>query len=174
MSDALAVEVLARLRQRGQTLATAESLTGGLIGARLTAVPGSSDSYRGGVITYATPLKALLAGVDEATLAAVGPVAAQTAAEMAAGVADRCEADWGLAVTGVAGPTSQDGHPVGQVFVGLAGPDGRVRAVELGLTGDRAAIRLQSAEHALRLLTEDLVEVGNDPTRLVVEPETGP
>lgn len=174
LADPLAAEVLAELRRRRQTLATAESLTGGLIGARVTAVPGASDCYRGGLITYATALKAALAGVDEATLAEVGPVAAQTAAEMAVGAANRCGADWGLSVTGVAGPTPQDGHPVGQVFVGLAGPGGHVRTVELGLTGGRAAIRDQSAEGALRLLLEDLDEAGNDSIHRVVDPKTGP
>lgn len=152
--------VLAELRRRNETLATAESLTGGLIGDLLTGVPGASESYLGGVITYATRLKATLAGVDPATLAKHGPVAAETAQQMAAGVADRCGADWGLAVTGVAGPTSQDGHPVGQVFVGVAHAGGEVGAVELRLLGDRAAVRRQSAELALAQLIAALDRTG--------------
>ncbi len=144
-------DVLGRLRARHETLATAESLTGGLIGELITAVPGASDCYLGGVISYATRLKATLAGVDPATLAELGPVAARTANEMAAGVAARCGADWGLAVTGVAGPTDQNGHPVGQVFVGVFGPL-TSRVVELRLDGDRAAIRRLSADRALALL----------------------
>lgn len=152
-----AARVLALLRKRGQTLATAESLTGGLIGERLTGVPGASASYVGGVISYATRLKATLAGVPEQTLAELGPVAGRTAAEMATGVAGRCAADWGLAVTGVAGPEPQDGHPVGQVFVGVACPAaGTVSVRELRLVGDRAAIRDQTGDAALALLAEAL------------------
>lgn len=144
--------VLAMLGRRGQTLATAESLTGGLIGALLTGVPGASVSYLGGVISYATRLKATLAGVDPATLAAHGPVAELTARQMAAGVAARCGADWGLAVTGVAGPTGQDGHPVGQVFIGVARAGVTDWSEELLLTGDREAVRRQSADRALARL----------------------
>ena len=122
-SAALPAEaVVAALRDRSQTLATAESLTGGLVGATLTAVPGASAVYRGGLIVYATELKAELARVSPQTLAADGPVAARTAAQLARGAADVCGADWGLATTGVAGPDPQDGHPVGQVYVAVAGP----------------------------------------------------
>jgi nicotinamide-nucleotide amidase len=155
--DPVAVGALAELARAGSTLATAESLTGGLIGQLLTSVPGASASYVGGVISYATRLKATLAGVPEATLDALGPVAERTAAEMATGVATRCSADWGLAVTGVAGPEPQDGHPVGQVFVGLAHPaSGWTQVRELRLSGDRAAIRSRTAVTALALLTEAL------------------
>ncbi len=148
-----AAQVLAELGSRRQTLATAESLTGGLIGAVLTAVPGASAVYVGGVISYATRLKASLAGVATATLAEVGPVAARTAAEMAAGIAARCDATWGLAVTGVAGPDSQDGHPVGQVFVAVASRIGGATQVrELLLAGDREVIRRQCTEQALGVL----------------------
>ena len=122
LGAALAAVVVAALRQRSQTLATAESLTGGLVGATLTDVPGASAVYRGGLIMYATELKAELAGVSAQTLAADGPVAASTAAQLARGAATVCGADWGLATTGVAGPEPQDGHPVGQVFVAVAGP----------------------------------------------------
>lgn len=147
--------LLALLRERAETLATAESLTGGLIGSLLTGVPGASAVYVGGVITYATSLKATLAGVAEHTLEQFGPVAKSTAAEMAAGVAARCLADWGLSVTGVAGPDSQDGHPVGQVFVGIARRSTRLlRVEELRLFGSREEIRTQTAVQALALLTE--------------------
>jgi nicotinamide-nucleotide amidase len=159
--DTEASAALAALAEHSLTLATAESLTGGLVGELLTAVPGASASYLGGVISYATRLKHTLAGVPAGTLEELGPVAAQTAAAMAAGVAERCQADWGLAVTGVAGPEPQDGHPVGQVFVGLARPATGWSAVhELGLTGDRGAIRRQTATAALALLT---VAVRNNP-----------
>ncbi len=157
MSSSAAASVLAELRRRAQTLATAESLTGGMIGALLTDVPGASAAYVGGVISYATRLKATLAEVDETTLAELGPVASQTAAEMAAGVAGRCQADWGLAVTGVAGPDAQDGHPVGQVFVAVARlGSGEQQVRELQLSGTRSEIRRQTAEAALELLAEAL------------------
>ncbi len=157
MTEAVAALVLAELDRRGQTLATAESLTGGLLGATLTAVPGASRSYLGGVISYATRLKSELAGVDQATLTDVGPVASRTAEEMAVGVARRCRADWGIATTGVAGPDPQDGHPVGQVFVAVAPPAGsNVRVRELESVGDRAAIRRHAVRGALELLADAL------------------
>ncbi|SDS31904.1 competence/damage-inducible protein cinA [Friedmanniella luteola] len=152
--DPAAAAALAALAEHGATLATAESLTGGLIGALLTSVPGASAGYVGGVISYATRLKHTLVGVPSTTLDELGPVAAPTARAMAAGVAARCDADWGLAVTGVAGPEPQDGHPVGQVFVGLARPStGWTKVEELRLSGDRAAIRRLTAQAALTLLT---------------------
>jgi nicotinamide-nucleotide amidase len=170
MSSALPASILAELERRGQTLASAESLTGGMVGALLTDVPGASNSYLGGVISYATRLKATLAGVDEATLAELGPVAERTAAEMARGVADRCNADWGLATTGVAGPDAQDGHPVGQVFVAVSHPGGAVDVEEVSLHGNRAAIRQRAAAAALSLLAAALgldrvaLEVGDANT----------
>jgi nicotinamide-nucleotide amidase len=155
--SALAARILAELARCGETLASAESLTGGMIGALLTGIPGASDSYLGGVISYATRLKAILAGVDPATLAELGPVAARTAAEMARGVAERCGADWGLATTGVAGPDTQDGHPLGQVFVAVSHQSSDLLSVrELQLEGDRAMIRQRSAAAALGLLAEAL------------------
>ncbi len=166
--DPVAVAVLDALHERNETLATAESLTGGLIGELLTSVPGASRSYLGGAISYATRLKASLVGVPQSTLDDLGPVAAQTAAEMATGISDRCDADWGVAVTGVAGPTPQDGHPVGQVFVSVAPRGGVVRTEELRLEGDRSAIREQSAAYALRLLARALGLPGEwaaDPAR---------
>lgn len=153
-----AARILAALVERGETLATAESLTGGLIGELITDVPGASRSYLGGLITYATRLKAELAGVDPEALAALGPVAAETARQMADGVARRCGADWGLAVTGVAGPEPQDDHPVGQVFVAVAhrGRKPATRVAELALAGNRDQIRRQTAEQALSLMAEFL------------------
>ena len=156
-TNVLARTVLARLTSRGETLATAESLTGGLIGELLTDVPGASASYQGGVIAYATRLKATLAGVPDAMLTTDGPVAASTARAMAAGIATRCGADWGLAVTGVAGPDSQDGHRPGEVHVALAGPSGEKIIQERHvLTGDRSAIRRRTAEIALAMLADAL------------------
>jgi nicotinamide-nucleotide amidase len=144
-----ATAVIAALVDLPSTLATAESLTGGWIGMALTTVPGASAVYRGGLITYATDLKATLGGVSRETLDRDGPVAPTTAAELATGAARRCAADWGLAVTGVAGPDPQAGHPVGQVFIGIAGPD-RVEVRQLALRGTRAEIRQQTVIRALR------------------------
>lgn len=143
---------LAALRTRGLTLATAESLTGGLVAAALTAVAGSSDVYRGGVVCYATDLKATLAGVPADVLDAHGPVAPETAAALARGVARACGADVGLATTGVAGPSPQDGHPVGEVYVAAALPGQEPEVRRLHLTGDREAIRGASVEAVLDLL----------------------
>ena len=169
--------VVAALRDRSQTLATAESLTGGLVGATITSVPGASTVYRGGLIVYATELKAELARVSAQTLAADGPVAASTAAQLARGAADVCGADWGLATTGVAGPEPQDGHPVGQVYVAVAGPppddvsggrsvrhQGGVQVQELSLAGDRSAIRDQTTRAVLQLLL-DRLQAGHPPGR---------
>lgn len=113
--DSLAVTVI--LAMQGRSLATAESLTGGQLGSTITAIPGASKIYRGGVIAYASDLKTDLLGVSQSLLAEGGAVQAQVALEMATGVAQRLDAEFGLAVTGVAGPDSQDGHLPGTVFV---------------------------------------------------------
>ena len=152
--DAELEVVLARLvgllKDRGETLATAESLTGGLVGGALTDVPGVSAVYRGGVVVYATDLKAKLAGVPEDLLAAVGPVHPDTAAALAAGVRERLEATYGLATTGVAGPDPQAGIEAGTVYVAAAGP-GSVQVRKLRLTGDRAAVRRATVLAVLEL-----------------------
>jgi nicotinamide-nucleotide amidase len=113
--DSLAVTVIAALD--GRTVASAESVTGGLIGATLTAVPGASRVYRGGVTSYATDVKASLLGVSAALLADGGAVQAEVALAMAQGVAMRLGTEFGIAATGVAGPDWQDGKPPGTVFV---------------------------------------------------------
>ncbi|HEY0240269.1 MAG TPA: nicotinamide-nucleotide amidohydrolase family protein [Friedmanniella sp.] len=151
-----AADVLAALRGRGLTLATAESLTGGLVGAALTAVAGSSDVYRGGIVCYATDLKASLVGVPAAVLEAHGPVAPETAAALAVGAARTCGADVGIATTGVAGPSSQDGHPVGEVHVSVSVGAGEPFVRSLHLTGDRDEVRGQSVDAVLGLLRETL------------------
>ncbi len=155
MSGADAAKVLADLAARGQTLAVAESLTGGLLAATIVDVPGASKVFRGGLVVYATELKALLAGVPEDLLARCGPVDPDVAALLAAGARDRCRADWGLATTGVAGPDSQGNVAPGRVYLGLAGPDGgRRTARRLDLSGDRATIRQGAVRAALDLLAE--------------------
>jgi nicotinamide-nucleotide amidase len=150
-----AAELVARLAGRGETLAVAESLTGGLLGATITEVPGASVVFRGGVTAYATEVKGELLGVPPDLLAEVGAVDARVATGMAEGVRWLLQASWALSTTGVAGPTPQDGSPVGTVFVGCAGPDGTV-VRHLELVGDRDEIRRQSVVAALSLLLEQL------------------
>lgn len=120
----LARRVVAALRAAGATVATAESLTGGLVGAALTGVPGASTVYRGGVVSYATELKQQLLGVDADLLRERGSVDPAVAAAMALGVRDRLGADFGVATTGVAGPDRQDGQAVGTVWVAVASSSG--------------------------------------------------
>jgi nicotinamide-nucleotide amidase len=151
----LAREVHAALLARDATLAVAESLTGGALGAALTAVPGVSATFRGGVIVYATGLKSSLLGVDARMLARVGAVDPQVAREMAQGVRDRLAATYGLATTGVAGPDPQDGHPPGEVHLALAGPAGVV-GVSFALAGDRAQVRSEAVRRALALARDRL------------------
>lgn len=143
------------LAERERTCATAESLTGGLIGARLTAVPGASATYRGGVIVYATDTKASTLGVPEDLLAEHGAVHPDVATHMARGVRDLMGADLGLAVTGVAGPEPQDGQPVGTVHTAVATSDG-IFAREFRFAGDRSGIRDRTVEGALALLVSVL------------------
>ncbi|WP_408663471.1 CinA family protein [Jatrophihabitans sp.] len=141
------------LAEQQQTVAVAESLTGGLLAAALTSTAGASVAFRGGLVVYATDLKARLAGVPENLLAEQGPVAAQVALELARGVRDRLSASWGVGVTGVAGPTPQDGKPVGTVFLAVAGPGNGIESVsELNLIGNRNTIRAQAVEQAVALL----------------------
>ncbi|MBO3736131.1 CinA family protein [Actinoplanes flavus] len=143
------------LVERRQTAATAESLTGGLVAATIVEIPGVSAVYRGGLVVYATELKARLAGVPEGLLAERGPVDGDVAAALAEGARERCGADWGLATTGVAGPEPQDGKPVGLVFVAVAGPSG-TRVRELKLDGNREAVRTESVTAVLQLLIDCL------------------
>ena len=150
------------LAEGGLRLAVAESLTGGMVAARLTSVPGASSWFAGGVVSYGEDVKRSLLGVG-------GQVVSEEAAEeMAVGVRDLLHADVGLALTGVAGPTSQDDQPVGTVFVGLAEakgsgtetPEGTSRAVitQLSLRGDRQLVRERATTQALDLLRRHLVE----------------
>lgn len=146
------------LAERDATVAVAESLTGGLIGAELTAMAGSSATFAGGVIAYATPLKHALLGVPEDLLTAHGAVHPEVAAAMARGVRERLGTTYGLAVTGVAGPEPQDGHPVGTVHVTVADFGGAVATRTPGLsipadgTRARSVIRQLTVVHALDLL----------------------
>ncbi|GAA0800698.1 CinA family protein [Spirilliplanes yamanashiensis] len=155
MTDSLVAGVVHALVERGETVATAESLTGGMVAAELVAVAGVSAAFRGGLVVYATELKHELAGVPEELLAQRGPVDADVAAALAQGARERCGADWGVATTGVAGPEPQDGVPVGRVFVAVAGP-GVAEVRELKLDGGRAAIREATVVAAAELLLSHL------------------
>ncbi len=156
-----AARLIRVLSSGGWTLATCESLTGGGLGAAVTAVAGASAVYRGGLIAYATDLKVSLAGVSTGFVAANGVVNERVAKEMALGAAWSCRADVGLATTGVAGPESQDGIAPGTVWLGLALParwTERIRARRLDLVGDRGEIRMQTVAAALAWLTDCLGE----------------
>jgi len=145
--------VIDRLRERGLTLGVAESLTGGLMGARFTAVAGASDVFRGGIVSYASDVKFSLLGVPE------GPVvSAEAASAMAVGARRVLGADVALATTGVAGPTEQEGQPVGTVFLGLA-MDGASEAHLVQLPGDRQRIRQYAVISAVNLLRHRLLQM---------------
>lgn len=156
----LPATVVAALIERGWTVAAAESLTGGLVCGALTSVPGSSATVRGGVVSYASDVKADLLGVDPVRLADVGPVDAKVAAEMAEGVCRLVGSDVGLATTGVAGPGPADGMPAGTVFVAATGPWSTGPTTRrLALEGSRDEIRAASVDAVLSLLLELLGEV---------------
>lgn len=162
--DQAAAALLAALGERGATLAVAESLTGGLLAATLTSVPGASAVFRGAIVPYATDLKLSLLGVPPDLPAGAGVVSAEAAVAMATGARERCGSTYALSTTGVAGPDRQEGKPVGLVYVGWAGPDGS-GADRLELAGGRAEVRVATCSHALTLLRRRL-----DPTAL---PEPG-
>jgi nicotinamide-nucleotide amidase len=154
-AETLAAALVDRLIARQWTVAVAESLTGGLVISTLVAIAGASACVRGGVVAYATPLKQTLLGVDAALLAAEGAVHPDVAGQMAEGIrttaaVDGVAADVGIATTGVAGPTAQDGRPVGTVYIAVATPSG-TRIEALSLTGTRAQIRAESSRAALAL-----------------------
>lgn len=143
---------ISRLRRAGATVATAESLTGGLVCATLVAVPGASDVVRGAVVAYAPDVKISVLGVDPALIAREGTVHPDVAAQLAEGVRDRLGSTWGLGTTGVAGPGPAEGHRAGTVYVAVAGPDS-TRSRRLDLAGDRTEVRIG----AVRAVLADLV-----------------
>lgn len=164
-------ELVKILTESGQTVAFAESLTAGLAAATLAEVPGASACLRGGVVSYATDVKRDLLGVDAEVLDTVGPVSRECAEQMAATVRVLLDADWGVSLTGVAGPTKQDGHEVGEVWIGLCDPHGYAVALRAYpkhhhrwilvpgektpvavVDGDRNEIRRASVEAALEEL----------------------
>lgn len=144
----LSVRVHLLLRAGGRTVSTAESLTGGQLATRFTETPGASETYLGGVVTYATELKKSMLGVDPDIVDNCGVVSEECAMAMASGVKALTGASYGISTTGVAGPAEQEGKAPGTVFVGIAGP-GLLEAVALDLTGDRQEITRQTCEEAL-------------------------
>jgi nicotinamide-nucleotide amidase len=157
-ATAAAAALIEALAGRSLTLATAESLTGGGLGAVITSVPGASAVYRGGVVAYATDLKQSLLGVSDDVVAEHGVVSSTCAEAMARGVRRLTGADLAISTTGVAGPDPQEGRPVGRVFIGLAGAAGST-AVRLDLTGDRAGIREGTCVAAVEAAREHWAEV---------------
>ncbi|MFV0408013.1 MAG: CinA family protein [Propioniciclava sp.] len=160
----LAERVVETLRERGISLATAESLTGGMIGARITQVPGASEVFVGGVIAYATRLKESLLGVPDELIDIHTVVSEAVARAMAVGLSSRTGADWSVAVTGVAGPGEQSGHAPGEVWIAVVGPViGNLPPFELveryDFEGDRAAVRTQTVDAALAMLLRVLSPV---------------
>ncbi len=156
----LAAEVLRSLGRRGWSIGTAESLTGGLLVAALVDVPGASAHVRGGVVAYATDLKATALGVDPVLLEERGPVDRTVAAQMAEGARRTLGADVGVATTGVAGPDAQGGHPVGTVFAAVATPVGTAVAA-LQLAGSRDDIRRATVRCALELCLDQVGTIGD-------------
>lgn len=143
------------LRRRNLTIAVAESCTGGLLAAALTDLPGSSDSFLGGMVTYANEAKIEILGVDAAMLAAHGAVSAEVAEQMARGATEVFGADVGLGVTGIAGPDPEGEKPVGLTFIGARHGDKSV-VRQYNWNGGRAANRIASVEAAIQLATEIL------------------
>lgn len=154
-------EVVGRLlKERGETLATAESCTGGLVGERITEIPGASEYFLEGVITYSNEAKTRLLGVPADLISANGAVSAQVAEAMARGARERAETDYAVSITGIAGPEGGTGEkPVGTVFVGYAGPD-ETMSKRFNLPGDRHLIRWRASQAALDLLRRQILKRG--------------
>ncbi len=153
----LALELYRSLKDSAKTLATAESCTGGLIGGTLTAVPGMSECYGFGVVTYANEAKEKLLGVSHNTLETHGAVSPETACEMAEGALAMSGADIAVAVTGIAGPGGgTPTKPVGLVYIGVAKKGGKPTAYENHFLGDRDAVRHSALCRALELVLEEL------------------
>ena len=152
MNETLEQQVIAALKERGLTLSTAESCTGGLAAKRLTDVPGASSVFLGGVVSYTNGVKERVLGVPHDTLEVYSAVSEPTARAMAEGVRRLTCADFGLSVTGVAGPDKDDaGHDVGTVYIALSTPN-ETTAQLLHLSGGRSAIRAAAADEMFRML----------------------
>ncbi len=157
-----------KLRERAQIITTVESCTGGLVGASITAIPGSSDIYPGGFITYSNGLKQRMVGVSLDTLKAHGAVSAQTAIEMAMGGMRQTNADWSISITGIAGPGGgSDEKPVGTVWI-CGASSGTQDCRRFVFPGDRDQVRQRAARSSMQLAIQSL---GGVATRLEHEAE---
>lgn len=157
--DRLAAAVLTELKSKGMTLAAAESCTGGLVSHTLTNIPGSSENFDSGFVTYSNDAKVRVLGVSEDTLEKFGAVSSQTVEEMAEGVRKVRGADLGLGISGIAGPGGGTPEkPVGLVFIAVSGPNG-TKWREFGFDGNRTEIKNSSAKSVLELLNEYLREM---------------
>jgi len=155
LSD-LAQSVVEKLTELGQTLAVAESCTGGQLSAAVTAVPGASTVFLGGIVSYTNDVKEALLDVSEETLRLHGAVSAETAREMALGVRRRLGSDYGIGITGVAGPGESEGKPAGLVYVGWAGPEEFINVARMRFPGGREQVQQSSVELALAGLMQRL------------------
>ncbi|MBQ8588584.1 MAG: nicotinamide-nucleotide amidohydrolase family protein [Clostridia bacterium] len=145
------------LMDKGMTIATAESCTGGMLGAALTSVPGISDCYGYGVVTYSNEAKEKLLGVNHNTLAEHGAVSPETALEMACGALNISEADIAVSITGIAGPGGgTQEKPVGLVYVGIARKDQKNSVHKLMLKGNRQEVRSQVIDNVIRLIIDSI------------------
>ncbi|KAK0641766.1 putative competence/damage-inducible protein CinA [Cercophora newfieldiana] len=158
----IASDVVALLKTSGETVGCAESLTAGGVMAALTSVPGASSVFRGGVVSYATPLKQTLLDVDAELIAKEGVIHADVASQMATGARnittfDSIPTTWGIGTTGVAGPDPQDGKPVGMVFIGVASPGGAKAWGPFSFPGSRERVREATVLEALSRLREALL-----------------
>jgi len=159
VADATPAAVLAAARERGLTIATAESLTGGLVAAELTSVPGASDVFVGGVVSYAIEVKRDVLRIPVPTLADHGPVSEPVALAMAEGVRDLLRVDVAVATTGVAGPEPHGGREPGTYCIAAVGPSG-VAAFTDVVRGDRDAVRRSAANRAIQALCDVLDSAG--------------
>ena len=157
--DTLEAAVGAMLRERGLTLATMESCTGGLLASTITDVPGSSDYYRGGLVSYATEMK-IAWGVDRQVIAEHGVISAECAQAMARAVRERLGADVGIGVTGVAGPDPQEDKPVGTVHIAVALGEKPPRTTSYVMPQGREAVKRRAVTTALALLRRELLDEG--------------
>jgi nicotinamide-nucleotide amidase len=154
-NDTLPSTVVAKLKEKGWKLALAESCTGGLLSHMITAVPGCSSVYNGGIVSYATEAKESVLGISHQTIEQYGAVSSNTAIEMAANVKKLLKADAAISITGVAGPDRQEDKPVGLIYVGLSTPDGD-QVFEVKLSGQRESIQLRAAKYGLYYLFREI------------------
>ncbi|KAH8897654.1 putative competence/damage-inducible protein CinA [Thozetella sp. PMI_491] len=163
----IASDVIRLLRSAGETVGVAESLTAGGVMAALTSVPGASAAFRGGIVFYSTPLKQHLLHVDAELIAREGVIHADVAAQMAEGARkvttfDDVPTTWGIGTTGVAGPDSQDGKPIGTVFIGIASPNASRAWGPFSFPGPRERVRETTVIEALSRLRDELVAKSNE------------